>query len=129
MKFKVCKHTVNLNSWNLLRLFPRKFSKIWLKLFWFQNRKSELPIVDWWVNHIWSISMFCCEKAAKYFFLNQSKSVAWATFEFSLSIYIEILSVYTTHSKFKKWILVCVYFLIPNFSACPNKDQSIRLMG
>ena len=38
------KHTLNLNSWNVLCLFPTKFSKIWFQIFSCQNRKSELSI-------------------------------------------------------------------------------------
>ena len=40
----VCKHTLNLNSWNVLCLFPTKFSKTQLQIFSCQNRKSELSI-------------------------------------------------------------------------------------
>ena len=41
----MCKHTLNLNSWNSLCLFPTKFLQIWLKNFFTcQNRKSELSI-------------------------------------------------------------------------------------
>ena len=62
LKFRVCKHTLNLNSWNVLCLFPTKFSKIQLKKFFVcQNRKSELSI------DICVTFNFRCEKAAKVF--------------------------------------------------------------
>ena len=44
LKFRVCKHTLNLNSWNLVCLFPTNFQKSDSKSFSCQNRKSELSI-------------------------------------------------------------------------------------
>ena len=44
LKFRVCKHTLNFNLWNVLCLFPTKSSKTQLKIFPCHNRKLELSI-------------------------------------------------------------------------------------
>ena len=65
LKFRVCKHTLNLNSWNVRCLFPTKFSKIRLKIFFMP--KSKIGAFDWWVNHIYATFNFRCEKVTKGF--------------------------------------------------------------
>ena len=41
LKFRVCKHTLNLNSWNVLCLFPTKFSKLKLKIFFYVKIENQ----------------------------------------------------------------------------------------
>ena len=43
-KFNVCLHTLNFKIWNLVCLFSTNFQKSDSKIFWCQNRKSELSI-------------------------------------------------------------------------------------
>ena len=48
LKFRVCKHTLNLNSWNVLCLFPTKFSKIQLKnVFYAKIENQSFRLMGW----------------------------------------------------------------------------------
>ena len=86
LNFRVCKHTLNLNSWNVLRLFPTKFLKIWFQIVFMPKKK--IGAFDWWVDHICAIFNFRWEKAANVFCKMSQKVYPERTFEVRLSILI-----------------------------------------
>ena len=109
-KFSVCLHTPKIfKIWNLVCLFSTKFSKLQLKIFLCQNRKSELSI-DGVIISV-PLLTFGVRKWQKLFCKMSQKVHPERLFEFHLCILCAAFCEDNNHKKNqKKNIILCTNF-------------------